>query len=165
MNIHYAYSHCCSLLPGNQILIRKYLARRGVVVSGGGAMDPDGNKLQNSCCPRLWGHNYYLLLSAWWCALCELSCNLFLSKSVVSPLTPLYTVLVAGYLLVKNWLPGTRIQYTACTSVCIVQAQRRYDNIMCMTLEFKLTPLGHQKSSDVAIFVFVRLQNRNCTGI
>ena len=25
----------CSLLPGNQILISKYLARRGVVVSGG----------------------------------------------------------------------------------------------------------------------------------
>ena len=25
----------CSLLPGNQVLIRKYLARRGVVVSGG----------------------------------------------------------------------------------------------------------------------------------
>ena len=25
----------CSPLPGNQILIRKYLARRGVVVSGG----------------------------------------------------------------------------------------------------------------------------------
>ena len=48
----HTYTHVCSLLPGNQILIRKYLARRGVVVSGGGrggAMDPDGNRLQNSC--------------------------------------------------------------------------------------------------------------------
>ena len=27
--------YSCSLLPGNQILISKYLARRGVVVSGG----------------------------------------------------------------------------------------------------------------------------------
>ena len=35
-----------SVLPGNQILISKYLAMRGVVVSGGGAMDPDGNRLQ-----------------------------------------------------------------------------------------------------------------------
>ena len=29
------YISNCSLLPGNQILISKYLARRGVVVSGG----------------------------------------------------------------------------------------------------------------------------------
>ena len=29
------YMCICSLLPGNQILISKYLARRGVVVSGG----------------------------------------------------------------------------------------------------------------------------------
>ena len=29
------YTCSCSLLPGNQILIRKYLARKGVVVSGG----------------------------------------------------------------------------------------------------------------------------------
>ena len=41
-----AYIHACSLFPGNQILISKYLARRGVVVSGGGAMDLDGNRLQ-----------------------------------------------------------------------------------------------------------------------
>ena len=42
------YTADCSLLPGNQILISKYLARRGVVVSGGGAMDLDGNRQQNS---------------------------------------------------------------------------------------------------------------------
>ena len=30
-----SYTLGCSLLPGNQILIRKYLARRGVAVSGG----------------------------------------------------------------------------------------------------------------------------------
>ena len=39
----------CILLPGNQFLISKYLARRGVVVSRGGAMNPDGNRLQLLC--------------------------------------------------------------------------------------------------------------------
>ena len=34
-NVWFVYTSVCSLLPGNQILIRKYLARRGVVVSGG----------------------------------------------------------------------------------------------------------------------------------
>ena len=38
--------YICSLLPGNQILI-----------SRGGAMDPEGNRLQNSCSPRHWGHS------------------------------------------------------------------------------------------------------------
>ena len=38
--VHFLYTvctciHVCSPLPGNQILISKYLARRGVVVSGG----------------------------------------------------------------------------------------------------------------------------------
>ena len=50
----------CTPLPGNQILISKYLARRRMVVSGGGAMDPDGNRLQNSCSPRHWGHSMHL---------------------------------------------------------------------------------------------------------
>ena len=48
----------CSLLPGNQILISRYLARRGVVVSGGWR-DSDGNRLQNSCSPRHWGHSMH----------------------------------------------------------------------------------------------------------
>ena len=41
----------CILLPSNQILISKCLAMR----EGGDAMNPDGNRLQNSCSLRYWG--------------------------------------------------------------------------------------------------------------
>ena len=47
----------CSPLPGNQILISKYLARKGVVVSGG---QSNGSGWQNSCSPRHWGHSMHL---------------------------------------------------------------------------------------------------------
>ena len=35
MYMYVGTNSSCSLLPGNQILIKTYLARRGVVVSGG----------------------------------------------------------------------------------------------------------------------------------
>ena len=45
IDIELCTAYIC-LLPGNQILIHKHLVTRGVVVSGGGAMDPGGNRLQ-----------------------------------------------------------------------------------------------------------------------
>ena len=57
IHVHVRCMYVCmcisSLLPGNQILTSKYLARRGVVVSGGGAMDA-------SSAPRVWNYNYYV---------------------------------------------------------------------------------------------------------
>ena len=47
INVIGVYIGVCSPLPGNHIVIIKYLARRGVVVSGG-SMDLDGNRLQNT---------------------------------------------------------------------------------------------------------------------
>ena len=47
-SVHAMYMYVCILLHGNQILMSKYLDTRSMVVSGGGAMDLDGNEIQSS---------------------------------------------------------------------------------------------------------------------
>ena len=52
----------CSPLPGNQILISKYLARRGVVVSGGWSNGSGWQQTTKySCSPRHWGHSMHVV--------------------------------------------------------------------------------------------------------
>ena len=45
----------CKQLPGNQSFIGKYLPTRRVVVSGGGAMDPDRQLLTSLLHDIIWG--------------------------------------------------------------------------------------------------------------
>ena len=58
----------CSLLPGNQILISKYLARRGVVVSGGWSNGSGWQQTTNNA-NAMYGHVIIVMI--------DLYCSVF----------------------------------------------------------------------------------------
>ena len=89
-------------------LISKYLATSWWQCQGVGAMNLDGNKIQNSCTPRHWGHLTMHQVPPV-SGNTNSSCSLLPSGSN-APSPDTTTPLLARYLLIKIWLPGNRLQ-------------------------------------------------------